>query len=97
MEVGHFQFHRRAFAALNELSPADRAKVLDQLAALNGIPRRDWSARQQVRKLGTDPALYLLRIDQSLRVIVRAPEGHEPEVLDLVRHETLERFAKAGK
>ena len=97
MDVGQFQFHRRAFAALNELSPADRAKVLDQLAALDGIPRRDWSAGQQVRKLGTDPALYLLRIDQSLRAIVRAPEGQEPEVLDLVRHETLERFAKAGK
>jgi hypothetical protein len=25
MDVGQFRFHRRAFAALNELSPADQA------------------------------------------------------------------------
>jgi hypothetical protein len=96
MEAGQFQFHRRASAALNELSPADQTKVLVQLPALEGIPRPDWSA-SLVRKLGTDPGLYLLRIDHSLRAIVRALGGQVPEVLDLVRHETLEKFAKAGK
>ena len=39
MEVGQFQFHRRASAALNELSPADQTKVLGQLSALESIPR----------------------------------------------------------
>jgi hypothetical protein len=96
MEVGRFQFHRRAFAALNELSPADQAQVLDRLQVLDGIPPRDWPV-QQVKKLGTEPGLYLLRIDNSLRAIVLAAEGQEPEVLDLVRHETLEKFAKVGR
>jgi len=96
MEVGRFQFHRRAFAALSELSPEDQTRVLDQLSALEGVPRQHWST-SLVRKLGTEPGLYLLRIDHSLRAIVRALDGQVPEVLDLVRHETLEKFAKAGK
>ncbi len=96
MEVGRFRFHRRAFTALNELSPTDQARVLDQLRVLDGIPPQDWPV-PQVKKLGAEPGLYLLRIDSSLRAIVHVAEGQEPEVLDLVRHETLEKFARAGR
>jgi hypothetical protein len=30
-----------------------------------------------------------------LRVLIAAPDGRAPEVMDIVRHETLQQFAKA--
>jgi hypothetical protein len=95
MEIGRFKFHRRASTAFNELSSGDQARVLESVAPLAGTPLQQWPPRM-VKKLRSDPDLYLLRIDDSLRAIVRAPEGIDPEILDLVRHETLESFAKAG-
>jgi hypothetical protein len=35
-------------------------------------------------------------VNDSLRVIVWAADGHKPEVMDIVRHETLESFAKSA-
>ncbi len=93
MEIGRFAFHRRALAALDQLPAPDQARILDRLAALAGQPLDHWPPRI-VEKLKSDPDLYLIRIDDSLRAIVRSPEGEDAEVLDVVRHETLERFAK---
>lgn len=39
--------------------------------------------------------LYLISVDESLRLLIAAPEGQAPEVVDIVRHETLEEFARA--
>jgi hypothetical protein len=95
METGLYEFHRRAFTALNELSEEDRAKVLDCLTQLAGQPRDRWPS-QQAKRLNGDPDLYLIRIDDSLRAIVRMSNDLTLNVLDLVRHETLESFANVG-
>ncbi len=94
MENGSFGFHRRAFMALGELSDAERAAILDRLEALSATSPRDWQARV-VRRPGIASTLYLIRIDESLRVLIAAPEGRTPEVVDIVRHETLQQFATA--
>jgi hypothetical protein len=92
--IGRLRLHRRASAALYELPPADRGTALDRIETLAGIPVHDWP-KDQVTALGS--GLFLLRIDDSLRAIVSATEGREPEVLDFVRREMLENFAPAGE
>jgi hypothetical protein len=94
MDHSGFGFHRRAFMALGELSEAERAAVLARLESLSERPPRDWQA-QVVRRTGIAAPLYLIRIDDSLRVLIAAPEGQAPEVVDIVRHETLQQFAMA--
>jgi len=94
MEIGRFGFHRRAFMALGELTEAEQAAVLGRLAALANIPSHDWHARV-VKRPGVATPLYLIRVDESLRALIAAPEGRNPEVVDIVRHETLEQFARA--
>src|SRR5262249_7303193 len=94
MEKKGFGFHRRAFMALGELPDAERVAVLERLEALSEIPPPHWPARV-VRRAGVATPLYLIRIDDSLRVLIAAPEGRAPEVVDIVRHETLQQFATA--
>lgn len=89
-----YQFHRRASTALNQLSDDEQAHVLETLAALAGTPPAQWPAGQ-AKRLPGDPPLYLVRVNDSLRVIVRVPADQPTEVLDIVRHETLEFFKKA--
>lgn len=95
MAVGSYKFHRRALAALHQLSGEEQAQVLETLAALVGTPVGDWSA-PQAKKLPGDPAQYLVRVNDSLRLFVRADGEQEPEVMDIVRRETLEFFSKAA-
>jgi hypothetical protein len=95
MEVGSYKFHRRAFTALNQLAGDEQAQVLETLAALVDTPAAQWPAAQAKRLPGEQP-LYLVRVNDSLRIIVRAADGQEPEVMDIVRHETLESFNKAA-
>jgi hypothetical protein len=95
MEVGSYRFHRRALTALNQLAGDEQAQVLEALAALVDTPRAQWPAVQARRLPGESP-LYLVPINDSLRVFVRAADGQEPEVMDIVRHETLESFSKAA-
>jgi hypothetical protein len=95
MEHGRFKLHRRALIALNELPGPDQAEILDKLAQVVDLPAAEWSARG-ARRLADHEPLYLLRVNASLRVILRAIDGAPPEVLDVVRHETLETFANAG-
>jgi hypothetical protein len=94
MENRGFDFHRRAFMALGELPDAERAAVLERLDSLSEAPPRDWRARV-VRRAGIATPLYLIWIDDSLRVLIAAPEGRTPEVVDIVRHVTLQQFATA--
>ena len=42
MDIGHFQFHRRALAAFNELSAEDQAQVCERLARLADVPPGRW-------------------------------------------------------
>jgi len=94
MEIGRLEFHRRASMALGQLSDAEQARVLERLGALAEISPSDWPARV-VKRVDVATPLYLIRVDNSLRVLIAAPEGRAPEVVDIVRHETLQQFAKA--
>jgi len=95
MEVGSYKFHRRASAALNQLADNEQAQVLEALATLVDTPAAQWPAAR-VKRLPGDQPLYLVRVNDSLRALVQVVAGQEPEVMDLVRHETLEFFAKAA-
>jgi mRNA-degrading endonuclease RelE of RelBE toxin-antitoxin system len=92
METRGFDFHRRAFMALGELSESEQAAIRERLEALSETPPRDWHARV-VRRAGVATPLYLIRIDDSLRVLIAAFDGRAPQVVDIVRHETLQHFA----
>ena len=95
MAVSSYRFHRRAFTALHQLTANEQAQVLEELVGLVETPAAQWPPAQ-AKRLPGEPPLYLVRIDDSLRAIVSAPEGQEPEVMDLVRRETLEFFAKSA-
>jgi hypothetical protein len=95
MEVGTYKFHRRALMAFHALTDDEQAQVLEALAPLVDTPVPQWAALQ-VKKLTGDQSLYLVRVNHSLRAIVRAADGQEPEVMDLVPQETLDLFAKAA-
>ena len=69
--------------------------MLETLAVLADTPVAQWPATR-VKKLPGDQSLYLVRVNDSLRMIVRVTAGPEPEVMDIVRHETLEAFTKAA-
>jgi hypothetical protein len=95
MEIRSYQFHRRAAGALHQLAAEEQGQVLDAVAGLVDTPVAQWPAAQ-ARRLPGDQPLYLVPVNDSLRVIVRAVDGQEPEVMDIVRHETLESFRKAA-
>jgi hypothetical protein len=95
MEVGTYKLHRRAREALHQLDGDEQARVLETLAALAEIPAAEWPP-PQARRLPHDPTLFLVRVDDSLRIFLRVVEGEQPEALDIVRQETLDAFAKAG-
>jgi hypothetical protein len=95
MEVGSYRFHRRALAAFNQLTDDEQTQVLATLAALLDAPAVQWPAAQATRLPGAVP-LYLVRVNDSLRIIVRVDDGQEPEVVDIVRHETLQFFKNGG-
>lgn len=90
----HFTVHRRALLAHNTLTAAERDALETALAPLSDLPEEQWGTVGAVRLESSEP-LYMLRVDKSLRAIVR-PTGGAPEVLDLVRHETLERYFKGA-
>ena len=64
------------------------------LAKLAEVSLRQWP-RQGVVRISPDEPLYMVPVDDSLRVILRAGEGEQPEAQDIVRHETLQWFQTA--
>src|SRR4051794_6348881 len=95
MVVGNYRFHRRAFAALNELTADEQAQVLEKLASLVGVPVAGWPAAA-AKGVPGEPPLYLVPVNDSLRLFIQADEGQEPEVVDIARQETLKAFAEAN-
>jgi hypothetical protein len=84
-----FAIHHGAFMAYTTLTPEERAAIQAAIDPLVGHPEEEWTARGAIRLESPEP-FYLLKIDPSLRAIVRPTSGGRPEVFDLVRHETLE-------
>jgi hypothetical protein len=94
MKVGRFELHRRSVMTLGQLSAVDQSAIVERLESLSDLPLQDWPARVARRPDVAEP-LYVVPVDDSLRVLIFAREGHDPQVADIVRHETLERYATA--
>ncbi len=90
MESGKYTLHRRAMMTLQQLPEDEQAAVRERLATLGDVPSAG------IKKIAADQPLYLLRINDNLRVILRAVAGQPPEILEVVRQETLESFAGTG-
>jgi hypothetical protein len=87
----HLNVNSRAFLAWSALTRKERDALEAAIGRLATLPLGRWPQAGGV-PLESEEPLYMVRVDDSLRAIVRpAPRGG-PEVLDLVRHETLERF-----
>jgi hypothetical protein len=93
MNDSRFLLHRRALLAYNALTRTEREALQAALTPLGDLPPTRWPGAGAVR-LESPDLLYMVRVDDSLRAIVRPADDSRPEVLDLVRHETLERFFK---
>jgi hypothetical protein len=91
MHASPFLLHRRALLAHSTLTRAERDALDAAVAPLAALPESQWDTVGAVR-LRSPEALYWLRVDDSLRALVRPVRGDQPELLDLVRHEALERF-----
>jgi hypothetical protein len=97
MEVDSYKFHRRARMSFYQLDADEQAQVLETVAGLVQTPIAQWPISSwQAKRLPGEPPMYLVRVNNSLRAIVSAAEGQEPEVMDFVRRETLELFAKSN-
>jgi hypothetical protein len=95
MSTSRFLVHHRALSAYSTRTPTER-KALDRaINRLVGVPEERWPAAGAVRLESPEP-LYLVRVDNSLRAFVRPAAGGQPELVDLVRREMLERFFKNG-
>ena len=80
--------------ALVQLPDIEQARIMERLESLAHLPPSQWPARI-VNRADVATTLYLISVDESLRLLIAAPEGQAPEVVDIVRHETLEQFATA--
>jgi hypothetical protein len=86
-----FTVNRRALLSYNELTSRERRALSAALVPLSKLPEQQWPTAGAVRLESADP-LYLVRVDDSLRAIIRPTSGAQPELLDLVRQETLQRY-----
>ena len=94
MEIGNFKMHRRARMAFQQLEADEQARVRERLMSFGDAPAAQWPAALAWRLRGEQPR-YLVPVDDSLRLIVGADDGQPPEVLDIVRQETLDFMAQA--
>ena len=91
MSDTRFLVHRRAFLAYNTLSPSEREALAQAITPLIDAKENRWPKAGAVRLESVEP-LYMVRVDDSLRAIIRPNPGGRPEVLDLIRHEMLQRY-----
>ena len=92
MEVAGFKLHYRAFIALTQLPEADQAAIRSQLATLADLTPSEWPARV-VRRPDVAEPLYMILVNGGWRVLISAPAGQDPQVVNIVHHETLQKFA----
>jgi hypothetical protein len=91
MNDPRFLVHRRALLGYDALTGPERESLEGAVAPLVDLPEGQWPTAGAKRLESPEP-LYLLKVDASLRAIVRPTPAGRPEVLDLVRHETLRQF-----
>jgi hypothetical protein len=92
---GRFTVNSRALTGYYAISQAERNALHRAVDLLADVPEDRWPAAGAAR-LDSPVPLYLVWVDDSLRAIVRPTADGKPEVLDLVRHETLQRSFRAS-
>ena len=95
MAVNTYTMHRRARDGFYQLSPDEQALVKEKLHALTGLLPWQWPEARVISLPGT-PQDYLVPVDDSLRLIVRTEDGQPLELQDIIRQETIDRFAQAA-
>jgi hypothetical protein len=95
MKVAHFTLHRRALMKFHQLTSEEQARVRETLEALATIPTADWP-QETARRLPGEVPVYLVNVDDSLRLFVCASDSPPPEVEDIVQQEMLDFFAAAA-
>ena len=91
MHEQRFTIHRRALLASDGLTPPEREAVAAAMGRLAELPADRWPDAG-ARRLAEEQPVFLLRLDDSLRVFVRPVPGGQPEILDITRREVLEQF-----
>jgi hypothetical protein len=78
---------------MSVLTPVEQVRIRQKHADILALPPQRWQERGAVR-LSSDEPLYLVRVDDNLRVILRQ-RRERPEAEDIVRRETLQWFREA--
>ena len=94
MEAGGFRLHYRAFVVLSQLPEADQAAIRERLASIANLPPSEWPVRGQATGRGR-ATLYDPPRQWVEGLLIAVPAGEDPEVVDIVHHETLRQFAGA--
>jgi len=89
-----YVLHRRALIGFNTFTADERGHLDRAVAPLLDLPEERWSD-VGARRLGRDESVYLVQVDDNWRAFVQ-PTTCGPEVVDLVRKETLQAFATNG-
>lgn len=93
MGAFHLLFHGRALPGYGVLTSEERDALEKVIAPLAKLPVNRWPEAGAVRLKSAEP-LFFVRVDDSLRAIIQPTQNGQPEILDFVRHETLQRFFK---
>lgn len=91
MSNARFTVNSRAWPGYHVLTSKERRAIATALAPLSKLPEEQWPTAGAIRLESADP-LYMVRVDDSLRAFVRPTSDGKPELLDLVRRETLQQF-----
>jgi hypothetical protein len=84
-----FPINHRAFMGYTTLTPEEQAAVQAAFEPLIDVPEQEWTAHGAIRLDYPEP-VYFLKVDSSLRAYVQPTPDGRPELLDLIRRETLE-------
>ncbi len=95
MHHHRYTVNSRALLGYTSLKGKERKALVSALNTLAELPENKWDSAGAIR-LGSPEPLYLLRLGDSLRVIVQPTSGGQPELNDLFRRETVERFFKGN-
>jgi hypothetical protein len=91
MNDQRFLVNARALLAYNAVTAGERKAIAAAVAPLRGVPEERWCAAGATRLPSEEP-LFFVPVDDSLRAILRPGPDGRPEILDLVREETLRWF-----
>ena len=91
-----FRVHRRALLGYNGLTRTERRALREAIAPLVKLPEDQWTQAGAIRLEMKEP-VYLLRLDKSLRALVRPLPDGKLEILDFVHRETLEYFKEPAQ